>query len=30
MNNNYSYLSQNGGEYYDWIELKNNTKEILI
>lgn len=26
MNNNYSYLSQNGGEYYDWIELKNNTK----
>jgi len=25
MNNNYSYLSQNGGNYYDWIELKNNS-----
>ena len=25
MNNNSSYLVQNGGEYYDWIELKNNS-----
>lgn len=29
MNNNNSYLVQNGNEYYDWVELKNNTKEII-
>lgn len=29
MNNNSSCLPQNGNEYYDWIELKNNSnKEI--
>ena len=27
MNNNYSYLPQNGGNYYDWIELYNNGKD---
>lgn len=25
MNSNSSYLAQNGYEYYDWIELKNNS-----
>lgn len=25
MNSNSSYLAQNGGKYYDWIELKNNS-----
>ncbi len=31
MSNNYSYLPQNGGEFYDWIELKNNSnKEINL
>ena len=25
MNNNYSYLAQNGNRYYDWIELYNNS-----
>lgn len=25
MNNNFSYLPQNGNNYYDWIELKNNS-----
>ncbi len=29
MNNNYSHLAQNGGNYYDWIELYNNTKETI-
>lgn len=29
MNSNYSYLSQNGGNYYDWIELYNNSKEEI-
>lgn len=29
MNHNTSYLSQNGGEYYDWIELKNNSKKEI-
>ncbi len=29
MNNNTSYLPQNGGEYYDWIELKNNSKKEI-
>lgn len=31
MNMNYKYLSQNGGNYYDWIELYNNSgKEINL
>lgn len=29
MNHNTSYLAQNGNEYYDWIELKNNSKEDI-
>lgn len=29
MNNNYSYLAQNGGNYYDWIELYNNTNKTI-
>lgn len=29
MNSNYEYLPQNGGEYYDWIELYNNSKETI-
>lgn len=29
MNSNYEYLAQNGGEYYDWIELYNNTKDTI-
>lgn len=29
MNNNYSYLSQNGDQYYDWIELKNNSDKTI-
>lgn len=29
MNNNYSYLAQNGGNYYDWIELYNNTNQTI-
>lgn len=29
MNSNFSYLSQNGGNYYDWIELYNNSKETI-
>lgn len=29
MNSNYSYLPQNGGKYYDWVELKNNSKENI-
>lgn len=29
MNNNYSYLPQNGYTYYDWIELKNNSNETI-
>ena len=29
MNNNYSHLAQNGGNYYDWIELYNNSKETI-
>ena len=29
MNNNYSYLAQNGNEYYDWIELKNNSNSTI-
>ena len=29
MNSNYEYLAQNGGEYYDWIELYNNTNKTI-
>ncbi len=29
MNSNYSYMPHNGGEYYDWIELYNNTKSDI-
>lgn len=29
MNNNYSYLAQNGGNYYDWIELYNNSNDAV-
>lgn len=29
MNNNSSYLAQNGGEYYDWIELKNHSNKDI-
>lgn len=29
MNSNYSYLSQNGGNYYDWIELYNNSDNTI-
>ena len=31
MNSNYSYIAQNDGEYYDWIELYNNSgKDIKL
>lgn len=29
MNSNYSYMAQNGGQYYDWIELKNNSNDTI-
>ena len=29
MNQNNEYLPQNGGNYYDWIELKNNTQKTI-
>ncbi|MDO4378706.1 MAG: CotH kinase family protein [Erysipelotrichia bacterium] len=29
MNNNYSYLAQNGNRYYDWLELYNNSSEEI-
>lgn len=29
MNNNYSFIPQNGGNYYDWIEIKNNSNEEI-
>lgn len=29
MNSNHSYLPQNGGKYYDWIELYNNTNHSI-
>ena len=29
MNNNYSYLAQNAGNYYDWIELYNNSGKTI-
>lgn len=30
MSSNQSYLAQNGGEYYDWIELYNNTNHAIL
>ena len=30
MSNNYSYLAQNGAQYYDWIELKNNSDQAIV
>ena len=29
MNNNYSYLPQNGGKFYDYIELYNNSDDTI-
>ncbi len=29
MNSNYKYMAQNGGRYYDWIELKNNSNSTI-
>lgn len=29
MNSNYKYLPQNGGNYYDYIELYNNSKDDI-
>ena len=29
MNNNTKYLAQNGGKYYDWIELYNNSGKTI-
>ena len=29
MNSNSSYLAQNGDNYYDWIELKNNSNKDI-
>ena len=29
MNSNYKYLPQNGGRYYDWIELYNNGSKTI-
>ena len=29
MNNNYSFMPQNGDNYYDWIEIKNNSNEEI-
>jgi len=29
MNNNYSHMPHNGNEYYDWIELKNNSDKTI-
>ena len=29
MNNNYSHMPHNGNEYYDWIELKNNSNKTI-
>ena len=29
MNNNYSYMPHNGDNYYDWIELKNNSNKTI-
>ncbi len=30
MSSNQTYLVQNGGEYYDWIELYNNTDHTIL
>ena len=30
MNSNSKYLPQNGAEYYDWIELKNNSNKAIL
>ncbi len=29
MSNNYSYLPQNAGNYYDWLELYNNSGDTI-
>ncbi len=29
MNSNYAYMAQNGGRYYDWIELYNNGSSTI-
>ena len=29
MSSNYEYLPNNSGNYYDWIELKNNSSETI-
>ena len=29
MNSNYSHLAQNGGRYYDWVELYNNSNSTI-
>ncbi len=29
MTRNYEYLPQNGGNYYDWLELYNNGKDTI-
>lgn len=29
MSSNFKYLAQNGGNYYDWIEIKNNTNSDI-
>ena len=29
MSSNYEYLPQNGGNYYDWIELYNNSSKSI-
>ena len=29
MNSNYQYIPQNGGRYYDWVELYNNSGKNL-
>ncbi len=29
MNGNHQYLKQKNGEYYDWIELYNNSNEVI-
>ncbi len=30
MNSNNKYLVQNGNQYYDWVELYNNTEEDIL
>ena len=30
MSNNYSYLAQNGANYYDWIEIYNNSDHAIL